>query len=97
MRTLTSIAVAAALSITGTAAFAEQDIKKQEQAAPIAMNDAQLEKVSAGLITLLVVDAVDVEDNQVQVAVPVNAAVAAGVLGAAGAGAAQLGNITQRR
>ena len=65
--------------------------------APVELTDAELDAVVGGLINVAVVDAVDIEDNQVNVAVPVNAAVAAGILGLAGAGAAQLGNQTQRR
>lgn len=49
---------------------------------------AQMDSVSAGaLINAVVVDVVDVRD--VQVAIPVNAAVAIGILGAAGAAAFQ--------
>ena len=48
------------------------------------MNEAQMDKVTAGaLINVALVDVVDVRDVAVQVAVPVNAAVAVGVLGGA--------------
>jgi hypothetical protein len=54
----------------------------------VELNDAELDAVAAGaLLNLLLLDVVDVGD--VNVAVPVNAAVAAGVLGIAGAAAGQ--------
>lgn len=102
MKRLIAAAGALVLSVgayAGQADQPQQPVQQPQQASsePVQMTDAQLDSVAAGLITIAVVDAVDIEDNQVQVAVPVNAAVAAGVLGTAGAGAAQLGNITQRR
>lgn len=85
MKKVTSLAFAVAMASTGSAAFAEQDVSKQVQSAPIAMSDAQLDNVSAGaLIDVVVVDVVDARNvannNQVQVAIPVNAAVAASIL-----------------
>ena len=57
---------------------------------PVQMTDAQMDKVSGGaLINAVLVDVVDVNNNNVQVAVPVNASVAVGILGAAGAAALQ--------
>jgi hypothetical protein len=54
----------------------------------VELNDAELDAVAAGaLINAVLVDVVDVQD--VNVAVPVNAAVAAGILGTAGAAAFQ--------
>ena len=56
----------------------------------VELTDAELDAVAAGqLIGIAVVDAVDIEDNEVAVAVPVNASVAAGVLGNAASGALQ--------
>lgn len=66
------------------AAFADNGKQAEVKKAPKAtkMSDAQLDKVSAGaLINAFVVDVVDVQNVDVAVAVPVNAAVAANVLG----------------
>ena len=67
------------------AAFAEnakQADKKAPNAPKMTMSDAQLDKVSAGaLINAFVFDVVDIQNNKVAVAVPVNAAVAVNVLG----------------
>jgi hypothetical protein len=55
-------------------------------AGPKKMSDAQMDNVTGGaLVNAILVDVVDVNNNNVQVAVPVNAAVAAGILGNAGA------------
>jgi hypothetical protein len=65
------------------AAFAD-NAKQADKKAPKAtqMSDAQLDKVSAGaLINAFVIDVVDIQNNTGAVAVPVNAAVAANVLG----------------
>ena len=78
---LVALATAAASS-----AFAQQPVPDQAQAAarPVAMTDEQMDKVTAGaLINVALVDVVDVRDVNVQVAIPVNAAVAIGVLGGA--------------
>ena len=59
------------------------------------MTDAQLDKVAAGLITVVAVDVVDVNNNSilnnndVQLLIPVNASVAVAILGAAGSEAVQ--------
>jgi hypothetical protein len=79
---LTLTAAAIALATSG-AAFAQKP-----------MTDAQMDQVTAGaLINAVLVDVVDVNNNDivknVQVAVPVNSAVAVGILGAAGAAALQ--------
>ena len=59
-------------------------------AAPVEMTDKQMDKVTAGaLINVVAVDVVDIQNNKVAVSIPVNAAVAIGVLGGAIAGAAQ--------
>jgi hypothetical protein len=54
---------------------------------PVELTDAELDCVAAGqaLIDVTVVDVVDIEDNNVAVAIPVNAAAAIAVLGGAGA------------
>jgi hypothetical protein len=63
----------------------------------VELTDAQMDAVNAGAL-VTVVDVVDIENNQVQVAIPVNAAVAIAALGAvAGAVATQPGRIGQRR
>ena len=59
-------------------------------AAPVEMTDQQLDNVTAGaLIEVVAVDVVDVNNNNIAVSVPVNAAVAVAVLGGAVASAAQ--------
>ena len=59
-------------------------------AAPVEMTDQQMDQVTAGaLINVVAVDVVDVNNNDVAVSIPVNAAVAIGVLGGALSGAAQ--------
>ena len=81
-------------------AFADNDGKEPEKKKahqPVQMSDAQLDNVSAGaLINAFVVDVVDVRNVDVDVAIPVNAAIAANVLGGgAAAGAVQPGRIFQ--
>ena len=78
------------------AAFATEHKAPQQ----MKMSDAQLDNVSAGaLINAFVIDVVDINNNQVAVAVPVNAAAAVNVLGGATGAAAlqQPGNINQPR
>lgn len=84
-----SLGLAAAPAAFADNAGRQADVKKAPKATK--MSDAQLDKVSAGaLINAFVVDVVDIENNKVAVAIPVNAAVAANVLGgAAGAGSLQ--------
>jgi len=80
MRKSLIAAATLALAASGTA-FAKQ---------PVKMTDQQMDQVTAGaLINAVLVDVVDVNNNDVQVAIPVNAAVAVGILGAAGAAAVQ--------
>ena len=91
-----TLAVALGLAVSGLA-YAGPEPSQSKATGPVQMTDAQMDNVVAGaLVNLLVIDAVDVNNNNVQVAVPVNAAVAVGILGAGAAGATQLGNITQR-
>lgn len=100
MKHVTVIAFTVALA-AAPAAFAEQQAKGPDtKAAPKAMkmSDAQLDNVTAGaLINAVVVDVVDINNNNVAVAVPVNAAVAVNVLGGPTGAAAlqQPGRITQ--
>ena len=84
-------------------AFAGQDESKQQVAAgPVEMTDAQMDSGAAGaLVNVFAVDLIDVNNvlnnNQVSVNVPLNAAVAVGVLGDAAAGAAQQARFNQQR
>jgi len=87
LSTLSAIVLAAA---TSTTAFAADPVNTASKAGPVQMSEAQLDMVAAGaLINVIAVDVVDVQNvlnnNKVAVQVPVNAAVAAGVLGNAGA------------
>ena len=84
MKKLTGFAFAAALATTGSVAFAEQDIHHTDQLGPVAMTESQMDDVAAGaLITVVAVDVVDVNNNRIlnnnniALSVPVNAAVAA--------------------
>jgi hypothetical protein len=71
MRKITSIAFAAVLATTASAAFAEQDIQKGH-VGPVAMTDVQMDTVSAGqLIEVRIVDVAN--NNNVQVGIPINA------------------------
>ncbi len=83
MKNFALVALAALLVTTGNAAFAEQKIAIP--ATPVEMSDAQMMKVTAGLANFNNLVAVDVSNvlsnNDVQVAVPVNAAVAVGAVG----------------
>ena len=85
MNKLSSLAFAAVLATTGTAAFAEQEIQR-EPVGPVAMNDTQMDNVTAGAPTinlgggLIDVDVNNVaNNNEVVKNVTVNAAVAAAV------------------
>ena len=93
MKRIGTVIAIAALATAGTA-FAGQEVKQAKPQA-VKMTDAQLDKVAAGLITVVAVDVVDVNNNSilnnndVQLLIPVNASVAIGILGNAGAVAAQ--------
>jgi hypothetical protein len=85
MRKLSVLASILAFAASG-AAFAQQasqaDRTSVQKAVP--MTEAQMDKVTAGaLLDVALVDVVDIGDVNVQVAVPVNASVAVGVLGGA--------------
>ena len=84
-----SIAILAAALIASGSAFAGEVSDKDMSAhTPVPLTEAQMDNVTGGaLINAFVVDVVDVRN--VQVAIPVNAAVAAGILGTAGAAALQ--------
>jgi hypothetical protein len=93
MNRFASIFVAFGLATAGSTALAEQ-AKDQDQLSakpqPVQMTDAQMDEVAAGLIFVTV--PVNVSDNTVQVAIPVQAGVAASaavaVLGIATSGPA---------
>lgn len=84
-------AIAVVLGVASAPAFA----------GPTKMTDAQLDNVTGGaLVNAVIIDAVDVNQNDVsvQVQAPVNAAVGVAVLsGPQLVGAQQLGNLTQRK
>ena len=81
MKTLLSVSIAALLSVTGASAAAAPAVMK----APQEMSDAQMDRVAAGIANFGNLVAIDVNNvlnnNDVQVAVPVNAAVAVGAVG----------------
>ena len=91
MKIVTAVATALTFAAASTGGFAGQTGDQERQAqAPVEMTDAQMDNVTGGaLINAILVDVVDVNNNNVQVAIPVNASVAAGILGAAGAAALQ--------
>lgn len=74
----------AALAVSGSALAANAAIPPSPRAAQ-EMSDAQMDRVAAGIANFNNLVAVDVNDvashNDVQVAVPVNAAVAVGAVG----------------
>jgi hypothetical protein len=84
-----SLAILAAALIASGSAFAGEVSDKDKSAhTPVALTETQMDNVTAGaLLNAIVVDVVDVRD--VQVAVPVNAAVAVGILGTTGVAALQ--------
>jgi hypothetical protein len=92
MKKIAVFASIVSMAVSGMA-FAQQPAGTTDaQAArkPVAMTEAQMDKVTAGaLVDVTLIDVVDVRDVNVTVAVPVNASVAVGVLGAAASGAAQ--------
>lgn len=102
MKRLAVLATALGLAVSGSV-LAETPAQKADTPKdtavkkPTAMTDQEMDKVTAGaLINATVIDLVDVQNNNVAVAVPVNAAVAVGVLGGAVSGALQQpGRITQ--
>jgi len=91
MKIITAIATVLSFAAASTSGFAGQAVDQAKQAqAPVEMTDAQMDNVTGGaLINAVLVDVVDVNNNNVQVAIPVNAAVAIGILGAAGSAALQ--------
>ena len=62
---------------------------------PVELTDAELDAVTGGLVTVVAFDVVDVNNNDVDVAIPVNAAAAVAVLGESTAVATQLGRVRQ--
>jgi hypothetical protein len=101
MNRFATIFVAFGLATAGSSALAgqakDQVSKQNPKPQPVQMSDAQMDKVAGGaLLNVLLLDVVDVRNVSVDVAVPVNAAVAANVLGGTAiAGAAQPGRIRQ--
>ena len=90
MTKLTTLIVAAGLTVSGFAYAQPDSPQTKGTTSRVEMSDSQLDKVVGGaLINAVLVDVVDVNNNDVQVAIPVNAAVAAGILGTAGAAALQ--------
>ena len=100
MKRFAAFSLVVGLATAGPAALAEQAedqvVRNQDsKPQPVQMTEAQMDNVAAGaLIDIVLIDLVDIDDtlrnNNVQVAVPVNAAVAANVLGGGAlAGAAQ--------
>lgn len=90
MNKLVTLAVAAGLTISGFAHAQPDSTETKQPTSRVEMSDSQLDKVVGGaLVNAILVDVVDVNNNRVQVAVPVNASVAAGILGNAGSVAVQ--------
>jgi hypothetical protein len=92
MRKLMAFALATSLATAGSAYAAS--------APPAQLNDSELDQVTAGaLVNVVAVDVVDINRNEivknVDVAIPINASVAIGILGAAGSVATQPGRIFQ--
>ncbi len=83
MNKLAPLTLAALLATVGSGAFAAQ--KTAGSLPPAEMSDAQMDKVAAGIANFNNLVAIDVNNlvnnNDVQVAVPVNAAVAVGAVG----------------
>ena len=91
MKRIATLCIAFGLAAAGSAALAAQpeQAAKPPKPQPVQMTEAQLDNVAAGaLINAVLVDVVDVNNNNVQVAIPVNAAVAVQVLGGTLANAA---------
>ncbi len=83
MKTLFSCSLAALLAVSTGSVLAAQPVKAAK--APQEMSDAQMDRVAAGIANFNNLVAIDVSNlvnnNDVQVAVPVNAAVAVGAVG----------------
>jgi hypothetical protein len=96
MKKLSALLVAAGVTVSGFAYAQPDSPDTKRPTSRVEMSDAQLDKVVGGaLVNAILVDVVDVNNNDVNVAVPVNAAVAAGILGNAGAIAVQRPGIIQ--
>ena len=90
MNKFVTLLVAAGLTVGGSAYAQPDSTETKRPTSRVEMSDSQLDNVVGGaLINAVLVDVVDVNNNNVQVAIPVNAAVAVGILGAAGAAALQ--------
>jgi hypothetical protein len=90
MKKLSALLVAAGVTVSGFAYAQPDSPDTKRPTSRVEMSDSQLDKVVGGaLINAVLVDVVDVNNNNVQVAIPVNAGVAVGILGAAAAAAVQ--------
>jgi hypothetical protein len=94
MKRAVTFSLVLGLATAGSSALAEQrdqQVRKHEaKQQPVQMTDTQMDKVAGGaLISVVAVDVVDVQNVannlDVNVLLPVNASVAAGILGNAGA------------
>ena len=103
MKRFATVFVALGLATAGSTALADQ-AKDQLNPAnakpqPVRMTEQQLDNVAAGLITVVAVDVVDVQNvanrNNVQVTVPANVGAAVAVLGTATNVAAQRSPVIQ--
>jgi hypothetical protein len=87
------------IALLSAATFAAAGTAYAVSPPPAQMSEAELDQTTAGaLINVFAVDVVDVNNNTVKVAIPVNAAVAAEILtsgSTANAFAAQPGRIKQ--
>jgi hypothetical protein len=75
-----------------------EDVMSELSNLPVELTDHELDQVAAGQLPFLNVvlfDLVDIGDVNVEVAIPINAALAIAVLGNATATAAQVVSITQ--
>ena len=82
----TVIVSALVLGLTASASFADE---------PMKLTAGQMDPVKGGLVTVVAFDVVDVNNNDVDVAIPLNAAAAIAILGKADADATQLGRVRQ--
>ncbi|MFL6581874.1 MAG: hypothetical protein ACJ8G2_14115 [Burkholderiales bacterium] len=92
MKIITAVATVLSFAAASTSFAGQTGDQGRQAQAPVEMTDAQMDNVTGGaLINVFLVDVADVNGNNIQVAIPVNAAVAAGVLGGAIGTATQLG------
>jgi len=91
MKRFATLFVALGLATAGSTVIADQakdQLNKQKaKPQPVQMTDAQMDNVTGGLVNVVVIDAVDVNRNDVQVQVSAAAQAAVAILGAAGGAA----------